>query len=244
MSQPLISRLCVAALSLACASAQAGYVLSSQGVSFEFNQLDADSFTFKITNADNATGNWASDTHLSFLGFKDLGPLTGISNATVTNMLPASASVWSYSTQELNGNGCLGGNSGGICLDANPDIALANIMMFQIDLLGTTLAIDPATGPHLKIGFTYWVPDKGDPTKRNFVPGHYEIGGDLLSQNMIYTSCTSSTDCNGGNGGGGGGGGAGGGGSGGTVPEPATLGLFALALLSASQARRLQPNRR
>jgi hypothetical protein len=225
-------------LTLACASAQASYVLSSQGVSFEFNQLDADSFTFKITNADNATGNWSTDTHLGFLGFKDLGALTGITGATVTNLSPASLSGWSYSAQELNGNGCLGGNSGGICLDANPDIAIAHEMLFQVDLIGTTLAIDTATGPHLKIGFTYWVDAKGDPDKKNYEPAHYEIGGDLLSLNMKYTTCTG-TDCNGGDGGGGGGG-AGGGGS---VPEPATLALVSLALLSAGQARRLQRSR-
>ncbi|MFG6490171.1 PEP-CTERM sorting domain-containing protein [Roseateles sp. BYS78W] len=232
MLRTSIHRFCVAALTLACASAQANYLLSSQGVSFEFNQLDADSFTFKITNADQATGNWSTDTNLGFLGFKDLGPLTGITGATVTNILPSSSSVWSYSAQELNGNGCLGGTSGGICLDANPDIPLASVMMFQIDLLGTTLAIDPAVGPHLKIGFTYWVPDKGDPTKNNFVPGHYEIGGDLLSLNMQFSACTTS-DC-----GGGGGSGSGGGGGGGNVPEPASLALAGLALASAVAASR------
>jgi hypothetical protein len=79
---------------------------------------------------------------------------------------------------------------------------------------------------------------KGDPDKKNYEPAHYEIGGDLLSLNMKYTTCTG-TDCNGGDGGGGGGG-AGGGGS---VPEPATLALVSLALLSAGQARRLQRSR-
>jgi hypothetical protein len=233
MTRPSIPRFCIAALALACASAHASYVLSSQGVGFEFNQLDADSFTFKITHADNATGNWASDTHLSFLGFKDLGPLSGITGATVTNILPSSSSVWSYSAQELNGNGCLGGNSGGICLDANPDIPLANVMLFQIDLIGTTLAIDPGVGPHLKIGFTYWQGAQGNPNSNGYKPAHYEIGGDLLSLNMKLAACTA-PDCNGGDGGGGGGSGGGGG----NVPEPASLALAGLALAGAAAASR------
>lgn len=234
MSRTSIHRACAAALTLICASAHASYVLSSQGVNFEFNQLDADSFTFKITNAGNATGNWSTDTHLGFLGFKDLGPLAGITGATVTNISPASSSVWNYSPQELNGNGCLGGVSGGICLDANPDIPITNSMLFQVDLIGAVLAIDPTVGPHLKVGFTYWVDDKGDPDKNNFVPAHYEIGGDLLSLNMQFAACTS-PNCNGG----GGGGGAGGGGDR-PLPEPASLALAGLALLAAGQARRLR----
>lgn len=228
-----IHRLCAVALSLVCASAQAGYVLSSQGVSFDFNQLDADSFTIKITNAENATGNWGPETHLGFLGFKDLGALAGLTGATVTTITPFTTSVWNFSTQELNGNGCLGGNSGGICLDADPDIALAHEMLFQIDLVGTTLAIDPTLGPHLKVGFTHWVDAKGDPTKSNYEPGHYEIGGDLLSRNMVFSAC-STPGCDGG----GGGGGAGGGGGGSTLPEPASLALTGVALLLAVQARR------
>lgn len=220
----------VAALTLCCASAQAGYVLSSQGVNFEFNQLDADSFTLKITNANAATGNWSTDTHLGFLAFKDLGALAGLTSANVTNISPVSSSTWAYSANELNGNGCLGGNSGGICLDANPDIPLTGSMLFQIDLVGAVLAIDPAVGPHLKLGFTYWADAKGDPGAKNYQPAHYEIGGDLLSLNMkLATGCTGPT-CSGG--------GDGAGGATTPLPEPASLGLAGLALLMASQARR------
>lgn len=205
-----------ASLSLACVSAHADYQVTFNNVTFQFVQTTASSFTFKISNLDNRTGNWAPDTDLGFLAFKDLGPLTGITGATVTNIQPASSSVWSYSTQELNGNGCLGGNSGGICLDANPDILLANDMVFQIDLLGTTLAIDPGVGPHLKVGFTFF----------NDKKGVQEIGGDLLSQNMPFVQgCT--VNC------------GGGGSGGGSVPEPASVALIGLALLAAaSQARR------
>lgn len=203
-------------LSLACASAHADYQLTYNNVTFQFIQTSTSSFTFKISNLDNRTGNWAPDTHLGFLAFKDLGPLAGITGATVTNVQPVSSSVWTYSTQELNGNGCLGGNSGGICLDANPDILLANDMVFQINLLGTTLALAP-TGPHLKVGFTFF----------NDKKGVQEIGGDLLSKSMPFVQgCT--VNCGGGSSGGGG-----------SVPEPASVALIGLALLAAgSQARR------
>lgn len=208
--------LATVSLTLACASAHADYQLTFNNVTFQFIQTGASSFTFKISNLDNRTGNWATDTNLGFLGFKDLGSLAGITGATVTNIQPASSSVWTYSANELNGNGCQGGVSGGICLDANPDILLSNNMEFQINLIGATLAVAPGTGPHLKIGFTYF----------NEKKGVQEIGGDLLSQNMRFVQgCT--VNC--------GGGGSGGGGS---APEPASVALVGLALLAASQVRR------
>lgn len=207
--------LATVSLSLACASAHADYQLTYNNVTFQFIQTGASSFTFKISNLDNRTGNWATDTNLGFLGFKDLGSLSGITGATVTNIQPASSSVWTYSANELNGNGCLGGVSGGICLDANPDILLSNNMEFQINLIGATLAVAPGTGPHLKIGFTYF----------NEKKGVQEIGGDLLSQNMLFVQgCT--VNC------------GGGGSGGGSTPEPASVALVGLALLAASQVRR------
>jgi hypothetical protein len=202
------------ALLLASMAAQASYVLSSQNVVFTFDQLDADSFTLRIEGATAATGNWASADFLGTLAFKNIGNLAGLSNVAVTNLTPGVTSAWSFSTKEMNANGCAGGGSGGICLTATPGMTLLDDMLFQFDLFGASLNLDEAAGPHLKLMFTEFKKDK------------YSKVGSLLSQDMVFQPASdipapgAPSPVHG------------------ELPEPASLALCGLAIAAAAFAAR------
>jgi hypothetical protein len=153
----------LAALFAVGAQASPTFYLQSQGVGFGFNQIDSDTFTLRIVGALDATGNWGPATALDNLGFKDLG-----FDPTGGTLTPGN---WAYSPNELNANGCAGGDSGGVCFDAAPAFALSNDMLFTIDLTGGTLALGPTLFPHLKL---------------RFVDAAGNKVGDLLSQSMPF----------------------------------------------------------
>jgi hypothetical protein len=112
--------------------------LTFQGVTFGINPVDSNTFAFSITNALNATGDWAPATSLANFSFKNIG--------TVSNLtLP----TWSTSGLELNANGCTGGGSGGFCFSKSPALPLTNSLNFHIDYTGTL----DLTAPHLKVRF-------------------------------------------------------------------------------------------
>ena len=211
MSKSLRLLIASALTTLAATSAHADFVTSSQGVNFTFHTLDANSFTLRIQNAPDATGDWAPASYLSFLGFAKLnGTATG---AQVTvNPTPGQAITWSFTGGQLTGQGCgKADNSGAICLDADPNVVLSNDMLFTIDLAGSGIDLFSITGPALKVGFA-----------ETATGGKI---GSLLSVDMTtYTPP-----------GGGGGGGAGGSND---LPEPASLALAGLALAGAAVARR------
>lgn len=198
-------------LTALAASAHADFAYTSQGVDFTYHGVDSNTFTLRIENALDATGNWASATNLGFLGFKGLGDLGGLSGVNV-NVAPApGGSVqWTYTLGELTGNGCnSNANSGGICLDATPDLALSNDLLFTIDLLGSGIDISSVTAPHLKMSFTEWQPAK------NNRPAAFVTTGDLLSQALVNDAVETNN-----------------------VPEPASLALTGLALAGLAVARR------
>jgi hypothetical protein len=154
-----------AAFAVLALSAQAAptFIYQEQGVLFGFNQTDSNSFTLRIKGALDATGDWGPATKIDNLGFKDLG-----FDPTGGTLTPGN---WVYSPNELNANGCAGGDSGGVCFDAAPPIALTNDMLFTIDLTGGSLALDALHTPHLKLRF---LNDAGNKQ------------GSLLSQNMTF----------------------------------------------------------
>ena len=141
------------------------FLLESQGVLFGFNQLDDDTFTLRIKNAMSPTGNWTGAVALADLGFKDLG-----FDPTGGTLTPGS---WTYSPNELNAQGCQGGDSGGVCFDAAPAFALSNDMLFTIDLTGGVMDLSETLVPHLKLMFVDAAGNKV---------------GDLLSQDMPWVA--------------------------------------------------------
>ena len=134
--------LAAAALTALAASAHADFVTSSQGVNFTFHTVDSDTFTLRIQNADNATGNWAPADYLSFLGFDAItGAQQTVTGAQVTvNPAQNPVTSWSFTAAQLTGQGCgNAGNSGAICLDANPNVLLSSDLLFTVNLLGLSL---------------------------------------------------------------------------------------------------------
>lgn len=194
----------IAALCAAGAQAAPTYIYTDQNVLFGFNQTDENSFTLRIKGALDATGDWADAVSLDNLGFKNLGfdPTGGQVN-------PGN---WAWSPNELTANGCAGGDSGGVCFDAMPAIALTNDMTFTVDLLGGVLALDATHAPHLKL---------------RFLDAQGNKEGSLLSQDMRFLTPGSPDPFDV---------------PPGTVPEPTSLALagFALLALTATARKRKQ----
>jgi hypothetical protein len=199
-----------ALLSAAAAGAQADFVHTAQGVSFTYHGVDANTFTLRIQNAMDATGSWASATHLGYLGFKDLGSLSTLTGVQVAvNPAPASSIQWAYTVGEVTGNGCnANANSNAICLDATPDLPLSNDLLFTIDLIGSGINIANVTAPHLKASFTVW-----QEATRNKAAG-FVTSGDQLAQTLAANATANN------------------------LPEPASLALAGLALAGLALARR------
>ncbi|MGD8417414.1 MAG: PEP-CTERM sorting domain-containing protein [Pseudomonadales bacterium] len=138
----LCATVTLAFAAFAAPAAFADYALTFQGVTFTIAQVDNNTFTLNL--AGTPSGDWTGAVAVANISFKDIGgPFT---SATMTN------GTWSASVNELNANGCAGGDSGGICFTAAPPVPLTDPMDFTIDVTGADLAFG-SNGPHLKILF-------------------------------------------------------------------------------------------
>lgn len=133
-----------AAGAAAPASAAADYSVLFQGVTFEFDILDADSMTLTMLGTDAASGNWSGITKLNAFQLKDVG---SFASATVTG-----PGGFVNVGKELNGNGCASGRGGALRLCFAGATAVAPALSWTIDVTGGNWAI-PASGPHLKARF-------------------------------------------------------------------------------------------
>jgi hypothetical protein len=125
------------------ASATDNTSLTFQGVTFQTAAVDSDTLQLTITNALNATGDWAGIQFLKAFEIKDIG-----------NVASASLAGWGVSVDHgLNASGCTSGNTMGACFTSSPAFALSNDMVFTIDFVAAPNTTLDFSSPHLKVEF-------------------------------------------------------------------------------------------
>jgi hypothetical protein len=134
------SRTVLAAAAFALSASASANVLTFQGVTFTTSDLGGGVLQLEI-DAAARDGDWASAAFIDAIGLKDIGSITG---GTAGGL----GAGWSFSTNELNANGCLGGDSGGACFSGAP-VALGDDMIFTFAFTGDT----DFSLPHLKVRF-------------------------------------------------------------------------------------------
>jgi hypothetical protein len=130
------------------------YQASFQGLTFTFEQTDANSLQFDISGS--PSGDWSSAQYLGAFNLKDLGinfgTQTGIANGPgATNLLGLNEQL-SASAVDCDS---MASPPGSICFDISPDKALGSLpfhFTYAIDF-SANLNI-AADGPHLQIAFT------------------------------------------------------------------------------------------
>lgn len=116
-------------------------LLTFQDVTFITTDLGNGKLQLEVKNALHASGDWAGIDYL--VGFSIKG--VGGTSASITTPL----SGWTFSSKELDSNGCSGGGSGGACFIASPKFILTDDMVFDIQFDGNT----DFSLPHLKVAF-------------------------------------------------------------------------------------------
>lgn len=129
------------------------YTATFQDTTFTFVQADADTLTFQIQNANNATGDWSGVQYLGAFSLKGIGEdfniVTAVAHGPGATNLAGTISQLSASSV-----GCGAGASplGSICFNLSPGVILTSGMMYTIDF---SSPLNIATGgPHLQIVFT------------------------------------------------------------------------------------------
>lgn len=209
--------------------AHASYLLNFQGVTFTIDAVDTNSLSLRIQNALSTTNaDWANATKFGAFSLKDLGlDFTASSGATAqANYIEGSVTVSGVrddlnasAVNNSNGFDCVAqtnGQTGSVCFDYIPDVALTDDMNFQIDF-SQSYSIGSA-GPHLKVAF---VDDSGGKV------------GSLLSKELPFSSSSSSSSTSSTTGG-----------ASGNIPEPSSSGLvfMGLGLVAASFWMRRRAN--
>jgi hypothetical protein len=134
-------KLLAAAATLAVSAAASANVLTFQGVTFTTTDLGGGTLQLEI-DAASRSGDWADAVSIDTLSWKDIGSFSSA-------MAGGAGAGWSFSSNELNANGCGGGDSGGACFSGTP-VALSDDMMFTFSFSGGTTDF---TLPHLKVRF-------------------------------------------------------------------------------------------
>ena len=150
ISKLVIAAATCAALSLSVGGAQAN-TLVFQNVTFDINAVDSDTFTLAITNAENATGDWAGVSALKAFEIKDIGNVTGVTMRSSSYSFASWASGNVDNGVSASGLGCTTGGTPGFCFSAGTPVSLAHSMTWTFDVAGTSL--DFLTAPHLKLQF-------------------------------------------------------------------------------------------
>jgi len=146
----------VAAITVATAAplSHAGFMDTFQGLTFKFDQVDANTLNFNISGT--PSGDWSTAQYLAAFSLKDLG--INFSSASATANGPGASSVLGLNSElAASSLDCMsaGTPAGSICFDIKPDTLLPSTPFNLMYVISFTQNLDIATtGPHLKIAFS------------------------------------------------------------------------------------------
>jgi hypothetical protein len=149
-------------LAAGCLSTASAGVLTFDGVTFTATRT-ASTITIEI-DAAHPSGGWANAKTIGAIGLQSIGKFGGVS----LTQGPGAAGGWGLITQELNANGCAGGNQPDkIACYSGTHVALTDDMIFKFAFTGTEFDL---SNPALKV---------------EFFDAQGKKNGSLLSQNIV-----------------------------------------------------------